>query len=196
MRIIFLSLSAVCIAFFAQAQIEKKDVLLGGNLGVSYNQHSPNNFSSNSNIQPFVQFAYKNNRTVGFSFDVSYSSQKSNNGNNESQQFSFGPALNFTQYHPIKGAFGWWLAEEVGARFINSKFVSGGNEQTSDATTVSLNVTPGLYYTLGEKKNWLVQASVGGIGASYSEGNGVENWGFGTSLFQYYRFGFGYIFRK
>jgi hypothetical protein len=196
MRKFFLSISAVFTALFVQAQVEKKDVLFGGNLGVYFNQTGPNNYSSNSNIQPFVQFAYKNNRTVGFAFDVSYLSQKSNNGNNESQQFSFGPAINFTQYHPIKGAFGWWLQEELGARFSSSKNVSSGNEQTTDATTVALNVTPGLYFTIGEKKNWLLQASVGGIGGSYSGSNGVDSWGFGTSLFQYYRFGFAYIFRK
>jgi hypothetical protein len=196
MRKCTFTLGCLVITLLAQAQIEKKDVLLGGNLGVYYFQNGPNQTGSNSSFQPFVQFAYKNNRTIGFNLEMYYSSNSSNDGQYKSQTFSLGPAINFTQYHPIKGAFGWWLQQEAGARFSNNRNTGPAGEQKSDDTRVFVNVTPGLFYAIGEKQNWLLTASVGGIGGSYSGSNGVDSWGFGTNIFQYYRFGFAYIFKK
>lgn len=196
MKKILLFSALTSFGFAAMAQIDKGNTLLGGNLGVYLYQTGQNNSGSNSTLQPFVQFAYKNNRTFGFTFDMYYSSSNANDGQNKSQNFSFAPSINFTQYYPIKGSFGWWLQEDAGVRFSNSRNVSQGTEQKSDATTVFANVTPGLFYAIGEKKNWLLTTSVGGIGGSYSGSNGVDTWSFGTSLFQYYRFGFAYIFKK
>jgi len=179
-----------------QAQIEKGNVLLGGNFGINFQQYNNNERFSNSNLQPFVQFAYKKNRTIGFNMDLSFNSQTNAGGMNKAQSFNFGPAIQFTQFHPIKGAFGWWLQQEVGARFANNKNSNGTDEVTSKSTTVFTNVTPGIYYAVGEKRNWLLTTSVGGLYANYSGSNGADNWGVGTNLFQFYRFGFAYVFKR
>lgn len=137
----------------AQAQIEKGNVLLGGNFGINFQQNNNDYRSSNSNIQPFVQFSYKKNRTIGFNMDLSFNSQTNEGRMNKVQSFIFAPAVQFTQFHPIKGAFGWWLQQEIGARFANTKNSNGTDEVTSKSTTVFTNITPGLYYAVGEKKN-------------------------------------------
>jgi hypothetical protein len=64
------------------------------------------------------------------------------------------------------------------------------------STSVFANITPGVYYATGDKKQWLLHASVGSLGGSYSNSNDNENWGVYTNLFQYYQLGFAYIFRK
>jgi hypothetical protein len=198
MKKILLSVALQLAAMVSFAQIEKGNTLLGGQMGFNFQQTNSNaiNNGSNTNIQPFIQFAYKTNRTIGFGLDFNFSSNSSNDGQNKNRQFSLSPSINLTQYHALKGNFGWWLMQRVGVGFYNSKQVTGENEFKSDFTTIFANISPGLYYATGEKKQWLLQASVGGLGGSFSSSNGTESWGVYTNLFQYYQFGFAYIFRK
>lgn len=186
-------------AFTASAQIEKKNVLLGGSLGFG-NNASTNQFSSgsNSNIQPYIQFAYNKNRTIGFGLDFSYSSNKSNEGENKQENFALAPQVGFSQFHPIKGNFGWVLQEYVGASFQSNTSQNGSETNKVNGTSVFAGITPGLYYVVGEKKNWLLQANVGNLGGSYYKQSNADysTWNFNTNLFQSYRFGFAYIFRK
>ena len=192
-----LPLIACLLVASAHAQISKGDKLLGGSFGINYNQSSPNTGSgSNTNIQPSFKFAYKTNRTIGFSFDMNYWSQKSDDGKSENNQFSLAPMLNFTQYYPIKGNFGWWLNEGVGMSFSNSKSLSNGTESKSKGTSVFATVDPGLYYMVGANKQWMLHGSVGGIGGYYRDANGSTSWGINMRLFTYYQFGFAYVFKK
>jgi hypothetical protein len=199
MKKLFLSIALPSMVLVSFAQINKGNTLLGGNLGFNFQQYSnPNTNSngSNTNIQPFIQFAYKANRTIGFGFDFSYQSNSSNDGQFKTQQFGLSPSVNLTQYHPIKGNFGWWLQQRVGAGFYNSNQVNGSTEVKNKSNSVFANITPGIYYAAGEKKQWLLQASVGGLGGSFTKTDESEAWGVYTNLFQYYQFGFAYIFRK
>jgi hypothetical protein len=198
MKKILFSLAMPCIALVAFAQIEKGNTLLGGNLGFNFQQYGsmPTNSGSNTNIQPYIQFAYKANRTIGFGLDFSYQSNSNNDGNSKQQQSGLSPSISFTQYHPIKGQFGWWLQEKIGAGFYSLKNISNGNEVKNTSTSVFANITPGVYYAAGDKKQWLLHASVGGLGGSYTTSNNNESWGVNTNLFQYYQLGFAYIFRK
>lgn len=186
-------------ALFSMAQIEKGNTLLGGSFGFGTNQSSQQfSSSSNSNVQPYIQFAYKANRTVGFGLDVNYSSNRSNNGQNKQNSFSIAPAINFTQYHPIKGNFGWLLQEYAGVGLSSSKNDNGTVTQKVNGTSVFAGITPGLYYAVGEKKNWLLQANIGNLGASYYKQSNADYSTFNVNmdLFQSYRFGFAHIFGK
>jgi hypothetical protein len=196
------SLLLSCVAFVSlslQAQIEKGNTLLGGSFGFGTNQSGQQfGSSSNSNIQPYIQFAYKANRTIGFGLDFYYSSNQANEGQNKQENFSLAPAINFTQYHPIKGNFGWLLQEYAGVGLNSTKITNGTDIQKGNSTSVFAGITPGIYYAVGEKRNWLLQANVGNLGASYNKQSNADNSTFSvhTNLFQSYRFGFAYIFGK
>ncbi len=183
----------------AFGQIDKGNTLLGGSFGFGTQQSVPNiSSNSNSNLQPLIQFGYKKNRTIGFGLGLNFTSNKSDDNNSKSEQFSIAPSINFTQYHPLKGNFGWSLQEFVGMGFYQNKSTSGANTQKFSSTSVFGGITPGIYYAIGEKKNWLLTADVGSLGASYSKQSNAdyETWSLNMSLFQSYRFGFAYIFRK
>ena len=199
MRKVIFTLGCFMGTMIAQAQIEKKDVLLGGSFGFGgSSQGNTIGSGSNSNLQPFIQFAYKQNRTIGFGIDMYQFSNRANNGTNKQSSFSISPSVNFNQYHPLKGNFGWVLQEYVGATFFSSKNSNGSTTVRSNSTGVVAGIIPGLYYMAGEKKNWLLQANVGGLGASYSKFNNTDHssLNFNANLFQSYRFGFAYVFRK
>lgn len=181
------------------AQIEKGNTLPGGSFGFGTQQSVPNvSSNANSNLQPFIQFGYKKNRTIGFGLDLNFTSIKSDDNNTKSDQFSVAPAVNFTQYHPLKGNFGWFLQEFAGMGFYSTKSDNGTETQEANSTSVFAGLTPGIYYAAGEKKNWLITANVGSLGAAYAKQSNAdyETWTVNTSLFQSYRFGFAYIFRK
>ena len=183
----------------AFSQIDKGNTLLGGSFGFGTQQNVPNiSSNANSNLQPFIQFGYKPNRTIGFGLDLNYTSNKSDDNNSKSDQFSIAPSVNFTQYHPLKGNFGWFLQEFAGMGFYSTKSHNGSTTVKAKSTSVFAGLTPGIYYAAGEKKNWLLTANVGSLGASYLKQSNAdyETWSVNTSLFQSYRFGFAYIFRK
>ncbi|HSC55341.1 MAG TPA: hypothetical protein VLC98_17035 [Phnomibacter sp.] len=193
MRKVYLLFSLAVISFASQAQIEKKNVLFGGSFGFNIQESELGDTESNSNLLPFVQYAYKNNRTIGFNLDFHYSSNTNVLGKYEN--FSVTPGINFTQYFPLKGGFGWWLQEGAGVGFSTSKYPGASSVKKSEYTYGFVHVTPGLYYAIGEKKNWLLQASVGEVYASYSGRDDYESWVFDTNFFQKYRFGFAYVFK-
>ncbi len=180
------------------AQIDKGNTLLGGNFGFGTQQFNPGQQSStNSNLQPFIQFGYKANRTIGFGLDLSYHTNSGNDNQSKNRQFYFAPSVLFTQYHPLKGNFGWLLQENVGVGISSSRNENGNVVVKNNSTSVFGGMSPGVYYAAGEKKQWLLQATVGNVGLAYSKNSqDFENWSFNTSLFQYYRFGFAYVFRK
>lgn len=181
------------------AQIEKGNTLLGGSFGFNTQQNVPNvGSNANSNLQPFIQFGYRKNRTIGFGLDLNFTSSKSDDNNTKSDQFSIAPSVNFTQYHPLKGNFGWFLQEFAGMGFYSTKADNGTNTVIANTTSVFAGFTPGIYYAAGGKKNWLITANVGSLGAAYAKQSNAdyETWSVNTSLFQSYRFGFAYVFGK
>ena len=187
------------LGFASFAQIEKKNLLLGGSFGIGSNTSTQQfSSSSNSNIQPYIQFAYNKNRTIGFGLDFSFYSNKSNEGENKQEYFGLAPHVSISQFHPIKGNFGWMLQEYAGASFQSSASRNGTDTVKTNGTAVFAGITPGLYYAVGERKNWLLQVNVGNLGGSYYKQSNADysTWSFNTNLFQSYRFGFAYIFRK
>jgi len=195
-KIFLLPLSIFCLKSFAQ--IDKGRTLFGGSFNFDIQQSNPVlQSNTNSNLQPFIQFAYKNNRTVGFGLDLGYNTSKSGNGQLKNRQFYIGPSVQFTQYFPLKGNFGWLLQEAVGYGYFKSRSENGNVITRVSSSSISGIVSPGVYFAAGNKKQWLLQATFGNVGLVYSKNSeDLENLSFSTSLFQHYRFGFAYIFRK
>lgn len=194
-------------ALGAQAQIEKKDVLLGGSFGFNSNSSSPNNSSSsNTNLNPTLEWAFKKNNTVGVMLGFSYSRQKNDvdSGEQITTVQTYSPSIQFTQYFPLKNRFGWHLRESAGYTYNKNKSTGGGVVSAYSNQGFSLNVLPGIHYVAGEKQNWLLHANVGGIGMNYMQqkhNNGsvsfkTDQLGFRLTAFQSFQFGFAYIFRK
>lgn len=183
-------------SLFSFGQIRKSDFLLGGSAGFGYNNQTGNGYS-NSNLSPVVQFAYKENRTLGFSFGLDYLS--SSNSINKQQVFSLSPEFQLNQYHPIKGKLGWYLSEYIGSNFSSSvtEDVASGQKTESNYTTVYLGITPGMYFSPDAASRWLLFASLGGANVSYGIRKGDSgNWSAQLSLFQRFEFGFVYAIRK
>ncbi len=188
-------LLAICQPLFAQ--IDKGSTLLGGSFGFGAFNNNSNSTSSNSNLNPFIQFGYKANRTIGFSANLNYSSRKNHDANFKNEQFGFGPSIIFTQYHPLKGNFGWLLNQYVRFGYSTNKNTNNSIEEKSSITSLSGGIMPGIYYVAGDKKNWLLQATFGDLSANQTwESNDRTSFNIGTSFFQYYNFGFAYIFNK
>ncbi|MCU0375752.1 MAG: hypothetical protein MUF24_10630, partial [Chitinophagaceae bacterium] len=108
------------------------------------------------------------------------------------------PSVQFTQFHPLKGKFGWWLQQNAGMAFNKSKNEAGNIEQTSTIRSVFAELTPGLYYAAGERQQWLLTATVGSLffNHQWNDPGDFTSTAFGTSLFQNFVFGFAYVFRK
>jgi hypothetical protein len=58
------------------------------------------------------------------------------------------------------------LQEFAGVGLSSSENRNGTDVQKVNGTSIFGGITPGLYYVVGEKKNWLLQANVGNLGAS------------------------------
>ncbi len=196
------NLLLVCYALFfslvGKAQIDKGNTLLGGSIGFGISSANLYDYSYNygSNIQPNFQFAYAKNRTVGFGFDVTYNLQKSDESESRQELFAIAPSISFNQYHTLKGNLGWLLQESAGVGFSSQSNTTNGQTVKSGGTSVFGVVTPGLYYVVGEKKHWLLQASFGNVGLSYFDqaDSDFSRLNFNFNLFQSYRLGFAYIF--
>lgn len=194
-----LLLAIVCLtANTTFGQIKKKDMLLGGTFGVSFNSDNINPYSqSNTNIDPLFQWSYKDNRTLGFALGLSYFNYSINDGSRQ-ESLAMVPSVNFTQYHPVKGRWGWYLQEGVGAGFqTTTNTNSVGDKVKSTAVLVSGGVRPGVYIMPGDASRWLLFGSVGGADVSYrDQKDGPTNWSFNLNLFRYYQFGFALLINK
>lgn len=178
------------------AQVNKGNVLLGGHAGIYFGTSQPNLQSqTNSNLSPSLQFGYATNRMVGLSLDMAWQQSKGNDGASRSNQFSLAPTVQFTQLHPLKGNLGWWLQQSVGMGLYRTKQVNASAEQTSSSTSVFAALTPGVYYAAGERKQWLLTASVGHLNVSHTwQGQSdFTTTAIGTSLFRSFQFGFAYV---
>jgi len=127
-------LAACCsIVFFANAQIKKGEILLGG--GVNYNTSSAGSTSGKSNsfyISPSVGQAVQDNLIVGLNLYYSHNSQ-----NNIYKSNSYGGSVFIRKYKPLgNSGFSIYLEGSLGGTY---------NKATSNQPVgVTSNQTKGI----------------------------------------------------
>ena len=163
-----LSFAIIIFSTFAlQAQIEKKDWLLGGTLGFNTsNSNSSNNSNSNTNFAPHIGYAVGKNSVIGLNAEINYSQSAQ-----ESKNFSFSTNAFYKKFFQVKGKFGTYLQFNGGVGWNASSFLlfdSAGtsSKQTSSNHFYSASIVPGVYYQVSP--GILLNADCGGLSYSYT----------------------------
>ena len=194
---LFLSVSIV------NAQIAKKDLLLGGTLGVGTSNANLGPAASNVNIYPRIGYAIGNNSVLSLKFGYAY--YKSNSDvnsyplNNRSNTFTAG--LSWKKFYPVKERFGLYTdlygTYNIGKTKQESGVPLAVQKSSNSGYTAGLN--PGVYYL---PFNWLiVSVDAGGIVYNYNknklEGNPVSHSSaFNVNFLNYFTFGVDFILTK
>src|SRR5579862_4959586 len=177
---IYLSLALVIFLFSTTlSQIEKNDLLLGGNLGFNASNSANGNASfangnstSNANIAPHIAYALGKNSTLGLNLGYSYTD---NPGNYKLS--SFISNIFYKKYFPCKEKFGIFLQLYAGIVLAKSSYLvldSTGLYTKNNSTTHDYEggIVPGVYYQVS--KRVLLTAECGGLSYAYydfGEGN-------------------------
>jgi hypothetical protein len=180
-----LSLTIVIFSSIAvlQAQIEKKDWLLGGSLG--FNTSNPNSGSSNystsnANFAPHIGYAIGHNSVIGLNIGFNYS-----NTSSQYKSVSFSTNAFYKKFISLKEKFGIYYQINAGIGWSQVSYPisdSTGNvtsKITYPSHAYNASITPGVYYAVSPKI--LLNADCGGLGYNYSD-NGD---GYGTSNFAF-----------
>ncbi len=132
-----LLLAIVCLtATTTFGQIKKKDMLLGGTFGVSFNSDNINPYSqSNTNIDPLFQWSYKDNRTIGFALGFQYYNSSINNSGRQ-ESLALVPSM-------PGDASRWLLFGSVGGADVSYR------DQKDGPTNWSFNLNLFRYYQFG-----------------------------------------------
>jgi hypothetical protein len=154
---LLLTVTAFCIAAFAQAQITKGSVLLGGNISAGSTKYNStaNGTSNNSkqngfNLSPFVGFATSDNKVWGVG--VSYShGQLENSTNNETQKSNaYGASLIHRRYYTLGKSFYIYGQGAAGYSTYKANAKSTSYENVQKSSNAGLSVSPGVAYAVNK----------------------------------------------
>lgn len=170
-------LLAIAISIFLvdalNAQIEKKDWLLGGSLSINASNGNGSQYSnSNSGISPHVAYAIGKNSTIGLNFNLNYTTSSS-----DYKYLSFSTNLLYRKYFVIKDKVGWYTQFSGGIGWSQATQTytdQGGQVQKSKihGNLYTAAFVPGIYYRVSP--GILINADCGGLGYNHT------NYGYGT----------------
>jgi hypothetical protein len=169
MKKLLLSMVAIAgLALTTQAQTEKGNVMLGGNVGFNTSKaegaaKSDVNFS----IVPTVGYFVSDNIAIGTG--VGYTYDKSVSNNNLNQAFEVSP---FGRYYVgLSDQFKFFGQLAVPMAFGNNKLVSDEGDVADDkyasTTNIGVNLAPGLAFYPTKKIG--IELSVNGLGYNHYE---------------------------
>ncbi|WP_432708084.1 outer membrane beta-barrel protein [Pedobacter sp.] len=171
MKKLVLSLVAVfAFAFATQAQTEKGNVLVGGNVGFNTSKTDGADKSDvNFKVVPSVGYFVADNFAIGTGVGYNYNKQVSRN--NLNQAFEVSP---FGRYYvDLNDNFKFFGQLAVPMAFGNNKYVdANGNtgDKLATTTNIGVNLAPGFAYYPSKKVG--IEFSVDGFGYNH---NKVEN---------------------
>ncbi len=133
----------------SKAQIEKGNILIGGNLGFTSNSSSN---TSTLSLSPSFARAYKNNRLAGFSLTYSHTWQN----NKDLNTSGYGASVFLRQYKPLgKSGFSIFAQETLGYNYLDTRqpleYNSTQYIQRLQFYTTSLSINPGFAYDISSK---------------------------------------------
>lgn len=144
-----------CISLTSQAQIEKGNVLIGGNLAFNSTTRDPVgvfNPTSGLSLSPSVAWAYKNNRLAG----VSLTYRHTGNENKDLNTNSYGAGVFLRQYKPL-GKSGFYVFAQESLNYNNNEYrqfmsgYSGSYILKSKTNNISTGINPGFAFDLTRK---------------------------------------------
>jgi hypothetical protein len=193
-------LLAIAISIFLtsvlSAQIEKKDWLFGGSLGINVNNGNNGNSASNSNtsIAPHLAYALGKNSVIGLNFNFGYSTSAYD-------LYNLGLATNlmYKKFFLIKNKFGWYAQLIGGVGWgENSSFIydSLGNfhKGKSNYYTYNIGFVPGVYYHISP--GVLINADCGGVGYNYTRSPSLWSSNIFVNFLTTFSFGVDFIITK
>ena len=191
-KILFAITLAVFLTATTNAQIEKKDWLLGGTIGL--NTASANS-TSNVNLAPHIGYALGNNSVIGMNLSFNYST--ANYVAEKQHNLGLNSTVFFRKYFTIKENFGWYSGFYAGGGFSFDKQIEADSTHT---TTKNQNwnlrggFIPGIYYKATQYL--LVTVDFGGIGYMYSNGYGRDGSSVTLNFLSSFTFGVDFILGK
>lgn len=188
----------------SNAQIEKKDVLIGGSFGFSTNnsgQYQTTN-NSNANINPRIGYAIGNNSVLFANLGFSTFREKNEISGSNTQSNGFNAGLAWKRFIPVTEKFGAYGNLNGSFSRLYSRYEYGGttpNVLKQTSTGFSAGLVPGIYY---QAMHWLfLSVDAGGLYynryESKSSGNPVSHSsGFSVNFLNVYTFGVDFILHK
>ncbi len=153
-----ITLSILALFFFSltsHAQINKGSIMLGGSLGGGFsNTKNPDTVTNKNNsfsISPAIGFAVSNNTIVGFSLQYGFNNYKNYYYVTEQKYHSYGAGIFARKYKSLAKDF--YLFGETELMYDHysynySTVNSNGSEYDSKGNSITLNITPGIAYSL------------------------------------------------
>ncbi len=167
MKKLLLSMVAIAgLAFTTQAQTEKGNVMLGGNLGFNSSKVDGANKSDvNFSVVPTVGYFISDNIAIGTGVGYNYDKKVSNK--NLNQSFEVSP---FGRYYVgLSDQFKFFGQLSVPMAFGNNKLVDDQGEVADDkyesTTNIGVNLAPGLAFYPTKKIG--IELSVNGLGYNH-----------------------------
>ena len=199
---IFLAAAFIFISFVSNAQIEKKDILIGGTFGFNTGTSNGTTTTNNTNINPRIGYAIGNNSVLSARLGFGFGNSKTD-GVSKTNNYSLGLGLSWRKYFPLNEKFGWYTDLNGNYQLIEQKTKSLGIGSPNASETYirdrSVYVNPGIYFV--PIKGMIIGADVGGLGYSYSKtsyggGSGTRNSGFSVNFLNSFNFGIDFIINR
>lgn len=183
--------------FYANAQVSKGDVLIGGSFGYNSYQNQGNNSNSNANVSPRVGYAIGKNSVLSARVSASFSKSTAEVGDYKNTNSFVATGIGWRKYYPIKNKFGLYSDLNGNVGWGRSESTSNtGVEYESNFTNYNVGLTPGLYYHV--TPGILLGADFGGFGVSHNrtEPNSGRTTAVYLNLLSTFTFGVDFILGK
>jgi hypothetical protein len=183
---------AIFLAGTTNAQIEKKDWLLGGTAGFN---NSTAFGTSNANLAPHIVYAVGNNSVIGLNFAFSYSTQNLTGW--KRRDLNLASNIIYRKYFVIKNNLGWYSGFSVGGGigFDKQKQQDSTHFVTQNQSwNVGAGFVPGIYYRA--TPTLLLTADFGGVSYNYFSSYGVSGSEIYFNFLTSFTFGVDFILKK
>ncbi|MFB6457760.1 outer membrane beta-barrel protein [Chitinophaga sp. Hz27] len=184
----------------AKAQIQKGDILLGGNVNVlthsdKVKDSDAKNTRTSFGISPKVGYALNSNWVVGVFANTNFSFDKDKAGV-KTKGLDINPGLFVRNYHMLgQSKFAFFAEGNASYGFGNNKT---GDTKTDSYNQFNVNVQPGISYFV--TKHFMVEGMFGGIGYNWKqtkdEATGIKtnNSDFGFNFTNQFALGVNFLF--
>jgi hypothetical protein len=201
MKKISILLCSTLICFFSvNAQIKKKDVLLGGTFGFNSNNNNSGGAGSNTNINPRIGYAIADNSVLYLRLGAGFSSSKSSDNSEKYKSNNFNFGVSWQKLFQVKEKFGWYT-DLYGQIFSGkSKHDIFGSSIKAETSSLMVGINPGLYFMATPR--FKINADFGGFSYAYSknknstQGTTNTSSNFNFNLLNYFGFGFDFVLNK
>jgi hypothetical protein len=174
MKKFYLPLFCAFISLAGRAQINKGDILLGGNIGYQTQtttyENTPNTTpykSDDLTIDPSFARAFKNNSVAGFDLSIGHDYSNPGSGSETSNYNLYGAGIFLRRYRPLGNGFYLFGQARLGGSYDHDTYSNlgtpPGTPTASSYSTgqVAISLFPGIAYALD--RHWQVETELPGF---------------------------------